>query len=100
MNIMVKDKIDKSIVTKRKFRLKHGLITERIEGSLTVFNGENSEIITFNRTAQEIFRKIKSGWTVIQIARYLCRKYKASEEIMVEDIRELIRPLIDKKILL
>ncbi|OGG15865.1 hypothetical protein A3J20_02575 [Candidatus Gottesmanbacteria bacterium RIFCSPLOWO2_02_FULL_42_29] len=83
----------------KKWKINNNFIIQKIGGKLSVFDAERSVMFTFNRTAEEIFKKIKSGWTVEKINGYLSGKYNVSVETSKKDIQELTQVLKKKGIL-
>lgn len=65
---------------------------------LTIFDGEESVLYTFNETASYIFSKLKLGWERMRISQALSKKYKIKPDKLTKDVTEFIRDLKKKKI--
>jgi len=81
-----------------KYKISKGLISQKLDGKMTIFDGEESALYTFNETASFIFKKIKSGWDKDKIIEALLKKYSVKKEKIDKDYEELIKELIKKKI--
>jgi len=82
-----------------KYKLQKGLIVQKLDDKITIFDGEESLLYTFNETASFIFSKIKTGLEKKKLIDALERKYGISEKKAERDIEELIRELKEKKII-
>lgn len=83
----------------KKYKVRKGFITEKLDEKTVIFDGEESILYTFNETASDIFKKIKLGWDEQKITTELVKKYKISESKAKKDLRELLVDLKKKKII-
>ncbi len=82
-----------------KYKVNKGFIIQKVGDSSTIFDGEKSELYTFNKTATLIFEKIKSGWESAKIIEYLSKFYSIKKEEAEKDFNEFVSELIKSKIL-
>ena len=82
-----------------KYKLQKGLIVQKLDDKITIFDGEESTLYTFNETASYIFAKIKLGWEKKKLIDALEKKYGISQKKAEKDIDGLIRELRKKKII-
>lgn len=82
-----------------KYKINKGFIVQKMGKDLVIFDGEKSVLYTFNETAAFIFQKLKKGLTDKEIAKVLAKKYKIGEAEAAKDAKDLIRDLLDKKII-
>lgn len=81
-----------------KYKVLKGLISQKVDDRLTVFDGERSLLYTLNETASFIFKKVKSGKDKKDIVKELIKKYKIKRERAKRDVEELIENLEKKGI--
>lgn len=79
-----------------KIIIQKGYITQRIGDKITIFDSENSLLLTLNSTATFIFDRLKKGVESKKIAVDLANKFDVSEENAKKDIDEFIETLIAK----
>jgi len=79
-----------------KIIIKKGFITQRIGDKITIFDSENSLLLTLNSTATFIFDRLKKGLETKKIAIDLASKFEVTEENARKDIDEFIKTLIEK----
>lgn len=84
----------------KKYKLNKGFITQKIDGKITIFDGEESQLITFNETATFLFDRIKKGFPEKEIVSQLVKKFKVKEDRASNDLKDLIHSLKKEKILL
>ncbi len=76
-----------------KYKLQKGLIVQKIDGKITIFDGEESMLYTFNETASYIFSKIKAGWEKEKIIASLAKKYCVSSQKAAKDVTVFLEDL-------
>lgn len=82
-----------------KYKINKGYIVQKLDGKTTIFDGEKSLLFTFNRTASEIFDKLKNGYDETKIRDFLVKKYEIKLPRAQKDVKELISNLLSKKII-
>lgn len=79
-----------------KLKIQKGFITQRIGDKITIFDSENSLLLTLNSTATFIFDRLKKGLETKKIVAELANKFSVSELDAKKDIDEFIKTLISK----
>lgn len=79
-----------------KITVQKGFITQRIGDKITIFDSENSLLLTLNSTATFIFDRLKKGLETKKIAADLANKFNVSEKDATKDIDEFTKTLIAK----
>lgn len=79
-----------------KLKIQKGFITQRIGDKITIFDSENSLLLTLNSTATFIFDRLKKGLETKKIVAELASKFEVTEENAKKDIDEFIKTLISK----
>jgi len=82
-----------------KYKVQKGLIVQKLDDKITIFDGDESVLYTFNETASFIFSKLKLDWEKGKLIEALVKKYGISEKKAEKDISELIKELKEKKII-
>lgn len=82
-----------------KYRINKGFIVQKLDDKTVIFDGEESVLYTFNKTASEIFKMVKTGKEKKEIVARLVKKYSIKEDRAEKDVEELIGDLKKKKIL-
>jgi len=82
-----------------KYKVQKGLIVQKLDDKITIFDGDESVLYTFNETASFIFSKLKLDWEKEKLIEALVKKYGISEKKAEKDISELIKELKEKKII-
>lgn len=82
-----------------KYKINKGFITQKIDGKITIFDGEKSQLITFNETASYIFERIKRGIKDTEIIKLMLKKYKLEAGVAKKDFKDLINQLKRLKII-
>lgn len=82
-----------------KYKIKKGFIVQKIGEKIAIFDGEESALYTFNKTATFIFEKLKQGLDEKKILDLLTEKYSISREGARKDFGEFIEELEKRKII-
>jgi len=82
-----------------KYKINKGLITQKLDDKIVIFDGEESVLYTFNETASEIFRLLKKNLEEKEIIGKIAKKYEIKKERVEKDFTELISDLKKKKII-
>lgn len=82
-----------------KYKLNKGFIIQKLDRKITIFDGEQSALYTFNETASFVFAKIRSGWERERITEALIKKYRIDKKKAQEDFDDLTKDLLTKKII-
>ncbi len=83
-----------------KYKINKGFIVQKIGNNLTVFDGEKSDLISFNGVGTVIFEKIKKGWDADRIVEEIMNKYSVDEKRAKKDTEEFIMQLKKNKIII
>ncbi len=83
-----------------KYKINKGIISQKLDEKMVIFDGEESVLYTFNETASFIFQKLKRGWPEEKIIDSLVKKYQVKEERVRKDFKELVDDLKRKKIII
>ncbi|MEK7072371.1 MAG: PqqD family protein [Patescibacteria group bacterium] len=82
-----------------KYKINKGFIVQKLGNKTTIFDGEKSQLYTFNQTASFIFDKIKKGLSKEEIIELMIKKYKISNIRAQKDYLGLEKELFAKKII-
>ena len=83
----------------KKHKINKGFIVQKIDGKITIFDGERSQLITLNETATFIFERLKRGLKREAIVELVSKKYNTNPERVRKDFDELIKSLKEHKII-
>lgn len=83
-----------------RYKINKGIIANVLDKRLTIFDGENSVLYTFNETATFIYNGIKKRLNDEQIVLKIEKKYKISHKKAGDDFKEFIEILKKEKIIL
>ncbi len=76
-----------------KYKLRNGLVVDKIGKKLKIFDGEASVFHTFNNTATFILNQINNGIEESEIVISIEKNYKISSEIAQKDFNDLVNQL-------
>ena len=82
-----------------RYKINKGFITQKLDGKTTIFDGEKSELYTFNQTASFVFDKIKKGLSKQEIIALMIKKYKITQVRAQKDYLDLEKELLKNKII-
>lgn len=82
------------------YKINKGFIVQKLDGKITIFDGEESALYTLNETASFIFEKLKKNWDTTQIVESLVKIYKIKEKKAKTDVKDLLTELKRRKIIL
>lgn len=83
----------------RSFKINKGFIVQKMSNKITIFDGEKSQLLTFNETASYIFGLIKKSFDKDSIIKSLVTKYKIDEKQASDDLEELLEKLKKLKVI-
>lgn len=83
-----------------KYKINKGYIVQEIDNKMTIFDGDNSILYTFNETATYIFKKIKKGLNKDEASKALSEKYGIKLSRALKDTNTIISDLFSKKIII
>lgn len=83
-----------------KYKIKKGIITRSLQGKITLFNGEKSELITLNSTGSLIFNLIKKGYDKKTILDKLRLRFKNSNTNIESDLDAFVATLKEQQIII
>lgn len=81
-----------------KYKVVKGLISQKVEDGLTIFDGGRSTLYTLNESASFIFNRLKLGRAERDIVNQLVKKYKIKQEKAKKDVKEFVEDLKKKGI--
>jgi len=82
-----------------RYKIKKGLIIEKVNKKTVIFDTNNSTLNSFNKTASEIFEMLRKNLTEEEIINKIANKYSIKKERAEKDLKNLILDLKKKKIL-
>lgn len=85
--------------TENIYKVNKGFILQKLGNGVAIFDPESSSIHTLNETAYFIFRYLKKGLSEEEIAQEIMRKYHIHEEKARDDLLNLLKELLAKKII-
>lgn len=83
----------------KKYQLRKGFITQKIGDKINIFDGEESFLYTFNKTAAFIFERLKQGMADTEIIEALIKKYNIKKDRAEQDLKEFTVELKRRKII-
>lgn len=83
----------------KKIRLKKGFIYQKTGNKITIFDGEESTLHTFNKSASFIFDKIKQGVSEDKLIDLLVKRHSISRSTAEADVKEFMDELKRKRII-
>jgi len=82
------------------YHISKGLIQQKIDKKIIIFNEDKSLLFTLNETAAFIFQQIKKGTPANEIATNLAKHYLVSEISALSDVEKTIKSLVKKGFLI
>jgi len=76
-----------------RYKLNKGFISQKVNGKITIFDGERSQLLTFNESASFIFGLIKKALPDEKIVESVVKKYKIGKIQALDDLKQLISEL-------
>ncbi len=84
----------------KRYRIRKDFIIQKKGGTITIFDGEQSTLYSFNTTAACIFEHLKKGHGDKEIVAALQKKYQMENaKNIVRDVSDVIALLKKKHIL-
>lgn len=80
-------------------KIKRGLIVQKLENKTVIFDGEKSTLHTLNETATIVFKKYKLGWSAGEIASYLAKNFKVTQQKALKDVEKTLREFKQKNVI-
>jgi len=71
-----------------------------IDGEIVMLNLENNEYYGLNKTASDVWRIIEKPTRFGDIINYLTKIYDVDKEKCAEEVTELIKKLLEKKLVI
>lgn len=84
---------------KFKYKINKGLIVQKIEGNMVIFDGNESFLYTFNETASYIFSLLKKGLDEKGIVDKMVKSYGITAGRAEKDVKATIGQLFQAKII-
>lgn len=81
-----------------KYKIQKGLIVEKLDNNLVIFDADQSVLYTLNETAAYIFQQLKKGKVKEEIIEGLLKKYAVRKERAQKDFDGLIEKFKEKGI--
>jgi hypothetical protein len=86
-------------MAKNKFKLKKGLLVQKLDKQTVIFDSEKSCLLNLNDTASYIFNCLKRGEDIDNIAEKLSKSYTVEKTKAIKDVKEFINTLKKKKVI-
>lgn len=77
-------------MNEKMFHINKGIIFQKINDEFIGFDTDKSYIYTFNKTAEYIFKKLKSGWNEEKIIQAMGEKYESNPSTLRKDVIRII----------
>lgn len=74
------------------------IVSREINGEVLILNTENNSIYSLNKSASYIWNNMESQ-LLDTMVRTLSQKYNEDSKIILKDVQELIKSLLEKKLL-
>ncbi len=81
------------------YKIQKGLIIQKIDDKIMIFDNKKSFLYTLNKTASEIFNNLKKGFSKEKIISLMMKKYLIKKENLEKDVDFLIENLLKEKII-
>lgn len=81
------------------YKINKGYVVQKVGDKTSIFDGEKSELITFNNTGSTIFNKIKLGWEMEKIILYFMKEFLLTEKEAKADVNDFIKKLLRERII-
>lgn len=82
-----------------QYKLNKGFIVQKLDQNVTIFDGEESVLYSFNETASFIFQRIKMGWEKKRILEAMVAKYNVESNQAQKDFNDFINNLLAKRVI-
>lgn len=82
-----------------KYKINKGFIIQKLANKITMFDGEESLLYSFNETASYVFSRLKLGWEKNKITGELPKVYAVTLEEARRDVENLIADLLSRKVI-
>jgi hypothetical protein len=81
-----------------KYKIKKGIILQKLKGSLVIFDSEKSLLYNLNETASYIFSQLKRGLSEEEVSDLMSKRYEVAKIQAQNDVKALVVQLLRKKI--
>lgn len=81
------------------YKVKKGLIIDKLGDKTKILDGEKSLFYSFNDTATFVFEKLKQGINEKEIVNALVKTFSVKRDRAEIDLKEFISDLIKKRII-
>lgn len=81
------------------FKIQQGIIVEKVDDKIIIFDSKKSTLYTLNETAGYIFQQLKKDQKKELIINKMLKKYEVKKERLEKDFDELIDNLSKKGII-
>jgi len=82
-----------------KYKIKEGVVWEEINGEITVLDPEQGKYFILNKTAGEVWKKMKKSLGKTELIGKLGLIYMGGEKKIFRETEELLENLVKMKIL-
>lgn len=90
--------MDKGTGSRNKIVINRKIVWREVDGEAVILNVDSSHYYTLNETGTRIWKMLKSGDSVSDIAALLSDEYGVSESKVKNDVNKLIDSLKNEKI--
>lgn len=74
------------------------IVSREINGEILILNTENNSIYSLNKSASYVWNNIENQ-LLDTMVRTLSRKYNEDIEIILKDVQELVKSLLEKNLI-
>ena len=74
----------------KRYKINNGLIVQKMSDKITIFDGEKSQLLSFNETASFIFGLLKKDCSEEKIVELVEKKYKIGKKQAKSDLQSLL----------
>ncbi len=78
----------------KPYKIKKGLINKKTKNKTTIFDAENSHLVTLNKTASYIFDLLKQGLKEEMIVKKIKEDFKTGNADVSSDVKQTVDQLI------
>lgn len=85
--------------SQRIYKVNKNFIQQKIDGEFIGFDTDVSFLYTLNKTAEIIFKKLKSGFNEEKIILELAKLYDVPASTLKKDVQMIVKDLLKHKII-
>lgn len=88
-----------AIVKRTKFRIKKGIASKKLDGTLYLLDPNKGHLHTLNESAEVIWRCIRNNLSFEEIVRQITDEFNVSPQIAKKDAKTFLGMLVKLKVL-